>query len=109
MKIELPPIPENNVWFYIDEMWAKGITQELQSEVGPQHPLFHLAQRLVVIAKCGANDDVLALDPEETGQVYCIHLTWAGKHDQMPSKFPSFVKVSSRELAQFFCQVLKGK
>ena len=102
MNHELPPIPDNSDWFYTDEALSKRITEELRREVGPQHPLFSIAESLVVIAKCDANDDVLVHNPEGKGQLFCVHLTWAGKHDQMPTKFPWFVKISNDDLTQFF-------
>jgi len=102
MMAELPHIPEGTVWFYADASHSEGLTRELRSEIGPLHPLFNFSERLVVIAKCAANDDVLALDTEDKRSVFCVHLTWAGKHDRIPTKYPSFLKVPDGDLSRFF-------
>ncbi|NPD15974.1 hypothetical protein HOY34_12270 [Xinfangfangia sp. D13-10-4-6] len=101
MTFELPSIPENSDWFYPDEVASKLIARELKREIGPQHPLFSVSERLVVIAQCSANDDVLVLDPEDRQNVFCLHLTWSGTYDQMPTKYPEFLTISNTDLTRF--------
>ena len=104
MTAELPRLPENSAWFYPDEAASKRLAEELRREIGPQHQLFSVSERLAVIAQCSANDDVLALDPEDRQNVYCVHLTWSGTHDQMPEKFPVFVKIPKMDLTRFLSE-----
>ena len=76
-------------WWHLSEN-AKvkaGIQKELESEIGPKHPLWQL--KPVAIAKTDANDDVIA--QLNDGRFACVHLVWHGKVDQYPDKFPSSI------------------
>ena len=102
MLLGLPAIPENSPWFYVDGELAEGITQELVAEVGPRHRLYPHIASLVVIAKCGANDDVIAVDTSDYQSAFCVHLTWSGKIDKYPEKYPSAAAIPEADLGRFF-------
>lgn len=64
-----------------------GIQKELNSEIGPKHPLWGL--KPVVIGKADTSDDVIV--HLNDGRFACVHLVWHGKIDQYPDKFPSVI------------------
>jgi len=74
-------------WWCLDQnpKARAGIQKELNSEIGPKHPLWGL--KPVVIGKTDASDDVIVHLSD--GRYACVHLVWHGKIDQYPNKFPS--------------------
>jgi hypothetical protein len=95
-------IPEGSPWWQIPDNLADTYTEELKKEIGPEHVLFQYLSELKVIAKCDANDDVLVAKIADANSFYLVHLTWSGKYDQMPSRFPSASLVQADDLIQFF-------
>lgn len=87
-------------WFPISGKSADVHAAELRNELGTEHPLFLRREKLVVIAKCGANDDVLVADPSSPEQLFCVHLTWA--HHPEPKGFPEFKAIDRDDLEDFF-------
>lgn len=80
----LVPIPEGTPWFYLDEEQSRHFTAELKREVGPEHILSEWHEKLLVIAKCAANDDVLVAVDDDFRRFFWVHLTFSGKIDQFP-------------------------
>lgn len=95
-------IPEGSPWWPLPDNLAEAYTEELRKEIGPEHFLFQSLSELKVIAKCDANDDVLVAKIADASSFYLVHLTWSGKHDQMPSRFPSASIVQTDDLIQLF-------
>lgn len=65
---------------------AQSLQRTIESELTPAHPLFSLQPK--VFGRCVANDDVAALLND--GKIAVIHLSWKGKPDQFPEKYPSW-------------------
>ncbi len=101
---ELDPIPDGSPWLYVDGELSDGITQELRKEVSPQHMLYPWIENLVAIAKCSANDDVIVADKDDIQNMFWVHLTWSGKIDQYPDKYPSAAPIQKAHLQRFFLE-----
>ena len=63
---------------------ALSLQSTLASELTQAHPLF--LKQPKVFGRCIANDDVVAVLND--GRIAVIHLTWKGKPDQYPDKYP---------------------
>jgi hypothetical protein len=61
------------------------LQRELENEVSPAHPLWQ--KGAVVIGRREDKDDVAVRLND--GRVACVHLTWQGKVDAYPDKYPS--------------------
>ena len=96
------PIPKRCPWFYVDKELSIGRTSELKKEVGPEHFLYQWYEKLVVIAKCEGNDDVLLARNDDFGLFFWVHLTWSGKIDQFPSRYPDAGLLLNADLVQRF-------
>ena len=92
-------IPDTSPWWVLPEEMSALYTQELRSEVGPAHPLHPMLDTLAVIAKCDASDDVVVQSRGDPHRYFVVHLTWSGKIDQMPDRFPGWGEVGLAELA----------
>lgn len=86
------PFPDVNLswpetWWFLknEEDLRKGIQEELNSEIGPKHPLWGF--KPVVFAKCNGTDDVLVYLKD--GRYALVHLVWHGHIDQEPDKYPA--------------------
>lgn len=75
-----------------------GIQKELGCEIGPPHSLWGF--KPVVIGKSDASDDVVVKLSD--GRFACVHLTWSGKTDQQPSKYPVSMIFESVESLQAY-------
>jgi hypothetical protein len=104
MHVGMIPIPERCPWFYVDKELSNSLTSELRKEVGPEHFLYQWYEKLVVIAKCEGNDDVLVARNDDFVLFFWVHLTWSGKIDQFPSRYPDAGPVLNADLVQFFEQ-----
>lgn len=100
----LIPIPERCPWFYVDEELSNSLTSRLKKEIGPDHFLFQWHAKLVVIAKCEANDDILVACNDDFRRFFWVHPTWSGKIDQFPARYPDAAPVLNADLVQFFDQ-----
>ena len=69
------------------------LQKALERELSAQHPLFNKAPR--IIGRSAASDDVVA--SLNDGSLAFIHLTWQGKPDQYPEKFPAWTRIPSIE------------
>lgn len=98
----LVPIQEGTPWFYLDEEQSRHFTAELKREVGPEHILSEWHEKLLVIAKCAANDDVLVAVDDDFRRFFWVHLTFSGKIDQFPSRYPDAGPVLNSDLVRFF-------
>jgi len=87
-------------WFAVFGQTAAVHTTELRKELAADHPLYSRRGQLVVIAKCGANDDVLVVDTLDPQQLYCVHLTWA-RHPEATG-WPRAHALKRSELNAFF-------
>ncbi len=87
-------------WFMVAGRTSAVHTDELRKELAASHPLFEHRHNLVVIAKSGANDDVLVADLSNPDQFYCVHLTWA-LHPEAEG-FPGSRALNRGDLAAFF-------
>lgn len=86
-------------WWLLDECATKvAIQRELECEIGPEHPLWQCD--LAVIAKSGANDDVIV--QLNNGRFARVHLTWSGKIDAQPEQFPSSMIFNNVESLQVY-------
>jgi hypothetical protein len=74
------------------------IQQELNSEIGPKHPLWGYMP--VVFAKSEKSDDVLVYLND--GRFAVVHLVWYGHIDQVPYKFPRTVFLEDKNELQRF-------
>jgi hypothetical protein len=90
--INVLPFPDVNLvwpesWWFLknEEELRKGIQKELNSEIGPKHPLW--GYKPVVFAKCNESDDILV--QLKDGRFALVHLIWHGHIDQQPGRFPS--------------------
>src|SRR5262245_4631768 len=88
---------KNVVWL---EPWlpasvdaAPLLIKELESEVGPKHPLF---QKRAIAVGHRCDDDVLFFLPDGPSPLAVVHLTYANKPEQDPI-WPSTVFYSSLE------------
>ena len=105
----LVPIPENCPWFYPDEEQSQHFTAELRKELGAEHFLYQWRSKLVVIAKCAANDDVVVVHEDDFGKMFWAHLTFSGKVDPVPCKFPSAAPVPNADLVTFFRSYMRDE
>ena len=87
-------------WWHLNENEEvrASIQKELDSEIGPKHPLWQL--KPLVIAKTDANDDVIV--KLNDGRFACVHLVWHGKIDQYPDKYPSSLLFDTAESLQTY-------
>jgi dissimilatory sulfite reductase related protein len=69
------------------------LQRALEQELSALHPLFDKAPR--IIGRSTASDDVVA--SLNDGSFAFVHLTWQGKQDQYPEKFPSWSRIPSIE------------
>lgn len=65
---------------------AVSLQKTLESELTKAHPLY--SYRPKPFGRCIANDDVAALLND--GRIAVIHLSWKGKPDPYPDKYPSW-------------------
>jgi hypothetical protein len=65
---------------------AQSFQNILASELTSVHPLFSFQPK--ILGRCRSNDDVVAILND--GRIAVIHLTWKGKPDQNPEKYPSW-------------------
>jgi len=86
----------------LDKELSEHLTSELKREIGPEHFLYEWYEKLLVIAKCGANSDVLVAINDDFRRFFWVHLTWSGKIDQFPSRYPDAGPVLNADLVQFF-------
>ena len=81
----------NRFWrpMYDGEVESEGQSFQtiLASELTSVHPLFWFQPK--ILGRCRANDDVVAILND--GRIAVIHLSWKGKPDQYPEKYPSWV------------------
>jgi hypothetical protein len=49
---------------------------QIVREVSSGHALFHILDRIAVVARDDASDDVLAIDQENAEEAHVVHLTW---------------------------------
>lgn len=73
----------------VDELAS--LQRELSKELTDVHPLASLEPR--VIGRCSASDDIVV--ELNDGRLAIVHLTWCGKPDQFPDKFPDTTIYSS--------------
>ena len=67
--------------------------EQLRRELGDAHQLYEAVERLNVIARDGASDDILVVDPKETLEAYVVHLAWSdGPNEDV--NFPSTCSTS---------------
>jgi hypothetical protein len=69
-------------WIAVSDSQREALTNELQTEITFQHPLF--GWQLEPIGRSLANDDVLFLG--EGNKLVVVHLTWSGPGNH---RFPS--------------------
>jgi len=105
----LVPIPEGCPWQYLDEEHSRFFTSELRSEIGPEHFLSSWANTLIVIARHSGSDDVIVADTDNIRNLFWVHLTWSGKIDQFPDKYPSVGRVPNSDLLGFFLEEAKNQ
>ncbi|WP_143707483.1 hypothetical protein [Uliginosibacterium sp. TH139] len=72
---------------------ARSLQDALDQELSISHPLFSEAPK--VIGRSTSGDDVVA--QMNDGSFALIHLTWQGKPDQIPEKFPAWSRVKTVE------------
>lgn len=65
----------------------------LERELSAAHPLFSRSPK--VIGRCRATDDVVVSLGD--GSFAIVHLTWQGKPDQFPDKYPAWTGVQTIE------------
>ncbi|WP_412005270.1 hypothetical protein [Aestuariibius insulae] len=68
------------------------LEKQLRTEIGVAHHLYQAVERLRVIARDYASDDVLVSDPTVTPQYYVVHLTWSDTPSEN-EEFPTFCSV----------------
>lgn len=71
------------VW---DDAEATSLQLALRKEISAAHPLFAL--NVQVIGRCTGSDDVVVTLGD--GRVGVVHLTWQGRPDQFPDKYPGW-------------------
>ncbi|MBU1218785.1 hypothetical protein KKF97_03160 [Myxococcota bacterium] len=85
-QTEISHIRWREPWYPVEsETEQHSIQIELLKEISPVHPLW--GTNPVVLGRHQGCDDVLLILNE--GQFAIVHLTWTGKFDQYPDKYPS--------------------
>lgn len=82
-------------WFEtdkIDKRFGEAFVKEAYKEISPKHPLYRV--KLVAIAKCESNDDVLF--KTDKGQYVIIHLTYT---EVNTDQYPRFIVFSTGDEA----------
>ena len=74
-----------------------GYDLELVREVGSKHPLFSVKSQAIPIAARGDCDDRLYWIPSEATPFVVVHLTWAGKKQQVSHDHPTTTFYKSLE------------
>ena len=64
-------------WEPSDANHATGVIRQLKVEVGQKHQIFHMLDRIQILARDGATDDVLVSNPEDHTTVFIVHPTYA--------------------------------
>lgn len=69
------------------------LEEQLRREIGVAHQLYEAVDRLKIIARDGASDDILVADPTESFDNYVVHLVWSdGPRED--ANFPSTCTLS---------------
>jgi len=79
------PIRWTSPWESLDEVQVSDFQFELESEVGPLHPIWQRGAK--VIGHRTDNDDVVALLSD--GSIVVVHLVWHNRIDEFPDEYPS--------------------
>jgi hypothetical protein len=69
----------------VDPNEVKALQRELKAEIGPRHPLFAAAPR--VLGRSTANDEIVVELSEHRFAI--VHLVWHTQVDRSPDAFPS--------------------
>ena len=72
---------------------ALSLQNTLERELSIAHPLFNLNPK--VIGRSSASDEVVV--SLKDGSLAFVHLTWQGKPDQYPEKFPAWSRIQTIE------------
>lgn len=78
---------------YVDNKEQESLRAELVREISPAHPLHD--RDPCVIGRRVDNDDILVKTND--GRFAVVHLTWSGRIDQYPDKYPWTVFFASIE------------
>lgn len=87
-------------WFEMDQLgesFGKSFVKEAYKEISRKHPLYRV--KLVALAKCESNDDVLF--QTDKGQYVIIHLTYT---EVNTDQYPRFVMFSTEDEALFYIE-----
>ena len=84
-------------WELVGDNQRTLFEKQLRREIGIEHHLYQAVERLKVIARDCASDDVLVTDPTETLHAFVVHLAWSdGPSEEVD--FPSACSVSKLSL-----------
>jgi len=87
-------------WELVETNQQALLEKRLQYEVGVAHQLYDALDRLAVVARDGASDDILVADPASPF-AYIVHLTWSSGTD---AAFPHACSISKARLPLSFRQ-----
>ncbi len=85
-------------WSALGLRAQKAYTLEFRREMAVPHPLADYKQSAWAVASCDGNDDTLLWDFSRPEQFFRVHLTWGGKPDQFPDRYPSWVALSVADM-----------
>lgn len=80
-------------WELVEDDQRTLLNKQLRRELGVAHQLHEAVERLRVIARDCASDDVLVTDLTETVHAYVVHLTWSDRPSENEN-FPSTCSMS---------------
>ena len=80
-------------WELVRDNQLTLLEEQLRREIGATHLLYEAVDRLKVIARDGASDDILAVDSTEHLDAYVVHLVWSDRPSE-DANFPSTCSIS---------------
>ncbi len=84
-------------WELVNEEQRERFEVQLRMEVRAGHPLYEAVERLKVIARDGASDDILVADFSCPDKTYVVHLCWSNGTGE-DTLFPSTCSMSKSVL-----------
>ncbi|MEM8849937.1 MAG: hypothetical protein AAGE03_07860, partial [Pseudomonadota bacterium] len=85
-------------WELVEANQKALLEKQLQYEIGVAHQLYDALDRLAIVARDGASDDILVVDPASPF-AYIVHLTWPSGTD---AAFPHTYSISKALLPLSF-------
>ena len=85
---------EESPWMEAEGRIKESLEKQARYEISEAHELFLIKDKLVAVAKCEANDDVLFFCDDK---YYLIHLTWG----EGSSKYPQYTVIEKDKIDDY--------